>query len=220
MGPLVSKVLYCAATIALAVDASGQTKSTQIARTEVPPSIDGDIGLDEWSAATQIRNLHQVEPVEFAPPSEETIWFISYDDSTLYVAGLALDSDPSRIVAQELRQGARIFSDDSLHILIDPFNNKRSGYMFALNPNGVRFDGIYTSGTRLSSEWDGIWRGKSRRTEDGWAMEMAIPFNSVTFHPANDTWGINLWREIPRKDETIVVARAGGRRPRLPRSRC
>ena len=210
MRPLVGKAILLVATITIVVDAVAQTESTVILRAEIPPSIDGNIGLDEWSAATQIRDLHQVEPIEFAPPSEETIWFISYDESALYIAAKALDSNPSRIVAQELRQGASVGSDDSLHILIDPFNNKRSGYTFALNPNAVRFDGIYTSGTRLSSEWDGVWRGESRRTEDGWTMEMAIPFNTVTFDPANDTWGINLWREIPRKNETMAWSSRNG----------
>ncbi len=192
-----------AALLAVAAD-SGAEAPPAVGKAAAAPVIDGRLGADEWANALTIRDLHQVEPVEYALPSEDTVWFLQADDSSLYVAAHAADRQPALIVAQKLRQGASVNSDDSLHLLLDPFNNRRSGYAFALNPNGVRFDGIYTNGTRLSSDWDGIWRGQARRTADGWTMEMAIPFSSLAFEPGRDTWGVNLWREIPRNDELIA----------------
>ena len=76
-----------------------------------------------------------------------------------------------------------------MSIIIDAFNNKRSGYTFSLNPNGVRAEAIYATATRPSDDWDGIWRGASAIVDDGWTMEMAIPFNTLTFEPGNETWG-------------------------------
>jgi hypothetical protein len=103
-----------------------------------------------------------------------------------------------------LRQGGNLFPDDRMAVIIDPFNNKRSGYSFTLNPNGVREEAIYATATRPSDEWDGIWRGAAMIVEDGWTMEMAIPFNTVTFDPEDDTWGINVWRRIARKAERMA----------------
>lgn len=185
-------------------EASLAEKRFKINKLESEPTIDGDIDEAEWAGAAKVSDLHEVQPLEFTDPSERTVWYVGYDSKALYVAARAFDSNPDAIVARTLRQGGSLNSDDSLHILIDAFNNKRSGYTFALNPNGVRYDAIFTNGTQESDDWEGIWRGAAERTTDGWAMEMAIPFNTVTFDPANGTWGINLWREVPRRNEKIA----------------
>jgi hypothetical protein len=182
---------------------AAQEKDFQVNRLSAAPVIDGRIGDSEWNAAVRVSDLHQVRPVEFTTPSERTVWYIGYDDKALYVAAHAYDSDPSEISAQKLRQGSSLDSDDIMTVLIDAFNNKRSGYAFTLNPNGVRAEAIYATATKPSDQWDGIWRGAAMIVDDGWTMEMAIPFNTITFDPANDTWGINFSRKIRRKAEDI-----------------
>ena len=186
-------------------------KTLHIEYTDAPPTIDGILEVGEWQAAARISDMQEVRPIEFDPPSEVTEWFLSFDDRHLFIAAKASDSEPHRIVARNLRQGASIGSDDSMYVLLDAFNNKRSGYLFAVNPNGVRFDAVYTNGTRQSDEWDGIWKAASRLERSGWSMEMAIPFNTLTFDPQNDTWGLNVWREIPRRNETIAWTSRNGR---------
>ncbi|RZV37899.1 MAG: hypothetical protein EX272_04195 [Chromatiales bacterium] len=185
-------------------------KLLEIGMLEKAPEIDGVIGVDEWAKAASRSDLLQASPIEFAAPSEETAWYFAYDETTLYVAAVAHYEDPSSIIANVLRQGASLGDDDSLNILVDGSNNKRNGYVFALNANGVRADAIFTNGVDQSDEWDGIWRGAATRTESGWAMEMAIPFNTVSFDPATDTWGLNFWRNIQRTDETIAWQSVGG----------
>ena len=111
------------------------------------PEIDGLIDEIEWAGAAKLTDLHQVRPVEFAVPSERTTWYLAYDDKALYVAARAFDSNPDGIVAQSLRQGSDLSSDDTMSVLIDAFNNKRSGYKFTLNPNGVRAEAIYATAT-------------------------------------------------------------------------
>ena len=192
------------AASATAQEGGGPGKRFQISRIDKAPVIDGQIDASEWSQAARLSDLHQVRPLEFDTPSERTVWYVAYDDNALYVAAHAYDSDPEAIVAQKLRQGSNLGSDDSMTLLIDAFNNKRSGYSFTLNPNGVRAEAIYASATRPSDEWDGIWRGAAAIDDDGWTMEMAIPFNTITFDPQNETWGINFSRYIPRKAEKVA----------------
>jgi len=185
-------------------------KHTTISRVENRPTIDGSIDPGEWAQARAIDNLHQAQPVEFAEPSQKTVWYIAYDSDALYVAAYAYDTEPDKIVAQSLRQGGSIDNDDSLSIMIDAFNNKRSGYKFSMNPNGVRQDAIYTSPTRDSDDWEGIWRGATKIVADGWTMEMAIPFKTLSFSPDNHTWGVNFEREISRLDEEIAWSSRNG----------
>jgi len=179
-------------------------KQADINKTTAIPDIDGRLEPGEWNSATVIQDLHQVRPVEYAEPSEDTTWYVMYDARALYIAAVAHDRQPERISAQMLRQGGSLRSDDTVTVLIDAFNNKRSGYSFSVNPHGVREDGIYTSGTRLSDDWDGVWRSAANMIENGWTMEMAIPFNTLTFDPENDVWGFNLSREIQRNSETMA----------------
>ena len=199
----ISALAICLVTMA-AAHAQGLNKSTNIPRAPGEPEIDGIIDADEWAAAQRVDDFHQVIPVEFSEPSEKTVWYLMYDDEALYVAAQAYDANPDAIVARTMRQGGDIDSDDSLNVLIDTFNTKRSGFTFALNPNSVRYDAIYTDGTQISDDWEGIWRGWASRNAEGWAVEMAIPFRTLNFDPANDTWGLNLWREIARRDERIA----------------
>ena len=188
----------------LAQESVLEDKRFQVNRISTAPDIDGRIAAGEWEGAARVSDLHEVDPIEFTTPSERTVWYIAYDDKNLYVAAYANDADPDAIVAQTMRQGGRLNSDDTLGIIIDAFNNKRSGYSFTLNPNGVRAEAIYATPTRPSDDWDGIWRGASAIVEDGWTMEMAIPFNTLTFDPDNDTWGINFRRRIARRAERIA----------------
>ena len=190
--------------LSIAQESALEEKRFRANRISSAPVIDGRIGESEWAGAARVSDLHEVEPIEFTSPSERTVWYIAYDDKALYVAAYAYDSEPDSITAQTLRQGAQLFSDDTLGIVIDAFNNKRSGYSFTLNPNGVRAEAIYATATRPSDDWDGIWRGASEILEDGWSMEMAIPFNTLTFDPANDTWGVNFTRRIARRAERIA----------------
>jgi len=192
------------ASICLAQESVLDDKRIRINRISTAPDIDGRIGEGEWAGAARVSDLHEVDPIEFTTPSERTVWYLAFDDKNLYVAAYAYDSEPDEIVAQTMRQGGRLNSDDSLGIIIDAFNNKRSGYSFTLNPNGVRAEAIYATPTRPSDDWDGIWRGASAIVDDGWTMEMAIPFNTLTFDPDNDTWGINFQRRIARRAERIA----------------
>lgn len=202
--------LAVSSPIALVSAAEVSAKQIELRRACSVPIIDGRLDDALWTNTCPFRDLHQVIPTEYADPSAPTDWYVRYDETTLYIAARAYDPSPDAIVARTLRQGAEIDDDDTLRILVDAFNTKRSGYMFALNPNGVRYDAIYTNGTRTNDEWDGIWRGAAQRTADGWSMEMAIPFNTIKFDPKNETWGLNFWREIPRNNETIAWSSRNG----------
>lgn len=209
--PLVSgAILIISACLPAPGSTQESAKIKEVSQATASPDIDGRLSPGEWDDATVIRDLHQVTPLEYSSPSEETVFYVTYDETALYVAAVAYD-DPGHITAKTLRQGGSLNSDDTVSVLVDAFNNDRSGYSFAVNPHGVREDGIYTSGTRLSDEWDGIWRAGAEMTDEGWTAEMAIPFNTLTFDPQNDTWGFNVSRKIQRNNEDIGWSSRNGR---------
>ena len=178
-------------------------KSVHIARTATRPVIDGVLDDAVWANAARIDDLHQVNPVEYAAPSERTEIFLLYDDDALYV-GARLYTPPGEITANIMRQGASITLEDSLFVTLDPFNTQRSGYFFGLNAHGVRFDGLYRNVSEFYSDWDSIWFAGAQRFEGGWMAEYEIPFKSLSFDPGSDTWGLNFSRSLETRNEDMA----------------
>jgi hypothetical protein len=181
----------------------GRLKTVQIARTATAPVIDGQLDDSLWSQAIVIDDLHQINPTEYAEPTVATRVYLVYTDDALYIGAELSDSDAADISSRVLRQGERTLSDDFFGVVLDPFNDRRSGYRFTVNANGVREDLLYQNISQQNQNWEGIWRAAASQNEDGWVAEMEIPFKTLSFDPANDTWGINFMRWVPRKNEWI-----------------
>ena len=59
-----------------------------------------------------------------------------------------------------------------------------------------------------NEEWDAIWTVATRRSDQGWSAEFAIPFKSLNFPPEGTVWGFNISRQIQRKFEEVRWAGA------------
>lgn len=180
-----------------------QEKSVRIVRTTAPPTIDGVLDDAVWQSAATVDDLHEIQPTEYADASERTVIYLLYDDDAIYIGAQMYDSEPELITDRILRQGERVFGDDWISVMLDTFHDRRSGYRFFTNPNGIRQEGIYQNVTETEWEWQGIWQAAASKNDEGWAAEMAIPFKTVSFDPNSDTWGINFRRGLARRDERI-----------------
>ena len=179
-------------------------KATDIVRASSPPQLDGRLDDQVWAEATVITDLHQYEPVDQGEPSESSIFYVLYDDDNLYIGARLLDSEPTLIAARQMIQGQSVGVDDRIQVVLDPFNNMRTGYMFQLNPNGVRRDGVFDRATSVNEDWDGIWHAEAVIDEEGWTAEIQIPFKTLNFDPDNPDWGFTVARSIPRKQERMA----------------
>ena len=182
------------------------------------PKIDGLVTDPVWSSAEAFTRFRQADPRPGEDPSESTELRILYDHASLYIGVLCRESEPGRISANNMShdgggaqegqhyghtpQGA---SDDIIRVLLDPFQDKRSAYIFFVNPLGARGEGLAYAG-EASLNWDGIWEARGRILEDGWSAELRIPFKTISFKPGLEVWGINVERVIARKQETIRLA--------------
>ena len=190
----------------LADDAVGQepdrhSKIIKAVRVDTAPVIDGKLDDEVWHEALIVEDIHQIQPHEYAEPTERTVFYIMYDKDALYIGARAWYKDPKKMTARLLKQGSQLFNEDRIGVILDPFNDKRSGYMFEVNPNGVRLDGIFNTPTEFRPWWDGIWEGGGEITADGYTVEFAIPFKTLSFNPENDTWGFNIWRNNMYNEE-------------------
>ncbi len=195
-------MLFGAAAMAQSASPAA-SKSIEIRRTATPPTIDGSLLPAEWQDAALIEDLHQVSPVEYASPSERTQVYVMYDSDALYIGARLFDSQPQAATANILRQGEDLDGDDRIAVVIDPFNDGRSGYSFTVNMHGVRRQALYENASEENFDWKGIWHVRTSRDAEGWVAEMVIPFKTLSFNPNSDTWGFNVQRNVTRRTESI-----------------
>lgn len=187
--------------------------------TSQPPTLDGVLDEAMWQSAGVISDFVQQEPDEGAPSTERTEVRILYDAENLYFAVRAYDSEPNGVIATEMRRDSdRLLQEDNFQIILDTFKDSRSAYMFVTNPLGAQLDqqvanegeGGFTgfmASSNVNRDWDGVWHVAARQTEDGWIAEIAIPMVTLRFPDVEvHSWGLNLMRNISRKNEQVFWA--------------
>jgi hypothetical protein len=172
----------------------------RIERAAGPITVDGMLDEPAWQRAASIELAYETRPAENLPPPVQTQLLITYDDDLLYVAFRAHDPDPSAIRAH-LTDRDTAFSDDFVGIALDTFNDERRAFEFFVNPLGVQMDMFMddVSGNEDDS-WDAIWASAGRITEEGYNVEISIPWSSLRFPRAEgeQTWGFDAIRYYPR----------------------
>ena len=179
---------------------SDREKSAVVTAAPEPITIDGVLDEPIWRAAPAIGDLTQRQPEQGATPTERTDVRLLYDRDHLYIGVIAHDSEPHRVIGTQMARDASLSADDRIEILLDTFRDQRSAFYFATNPSGALVDGLVASG-QLNAEWDAIWDVRTRRTEQGWTAEFAIPFKSLSFPSGRTVWGFNVSRHIYRRLE-------------------
>lgn len=170
--------------------------------------LDGKLDEPFWQNAIPITNFTQQEPLEGGEPTERTEIFIAYDEQNLYIGAFLYDSNPDGILAYQKRYDESLATDDRFMWIIDTFNDGRNAFFFETNPAGLRGDGLLTAGQgiNLNKSWNGIWNVRTTINDEGWIVEIVIPFRTLDFNSGRTEWGINFQRTIRRINEEIMWA--------------
>ena len=192
----------CSLTLALIVSATAHANPKTIRAHRATDAIEIDGRFDEasWGATQGVEDFIQQEPDEGKPLTERTRVRVMYDDENLYVGFECWDSEPERIVANEMRRDGALWQNDNVYITLDTYGDKREGYFFRTNPLGAQEDmAVAKDGDDLNGDWDCIWETGAHIHDEGWNMEIAIPFSQLRFREADEmTWGINFGRNVSR----------------------
>ena len=175
---------------------------------ETPPTVDGDLSDPVWQQAEVIDQLIQQEPDFGAPPTEKTEVRLLYDSEALYISAYCYDSDPSGVVRNILRfRDDQVWTkDDVIRFGLDTFHDHRRAYIFSINPLGTKQD-TQVDNDGWNSSWDEVWDVRTRLQDDGWSLELRIPFRILRFPPGGGgVWGFNFERYVKRKNEVMLWA--------------
>jgi hypothetical protein len=163
--------------------------------------LDGLLNEAAWRAAAVSDALTQVEPVEGGAPTLRTTVRVLAGPGAL-VIGITCDSPPDDIVSFSVRRDAPLGQEDHIRIVLGPFRDGRSGYVFSINSRGARYDAIIEAGgENENAQWDGIWEAATARDDTGWSAEVRIPIQTLSFNPAVREWHFNFERRIQRRLE-------------------
>lgn len=166
----------------------------QIAKSNAPVKIDGELSEAVWSTAAVATNFWMKWPRDGGPAPAQTEVRCTYDDKFLYVGVVCLDSTPQHVL-QSLKRDVGYWDSDGFAIILDPANAAGNGYFFGVSPAGVQTEALLATGVdEMDRNWDNTWFVETKNYHDRWTIEYAIPFRILRFKEGKTTWGINFIR--------------------------
>jgi len=170
--------------------------------------IDGRLDEPSYELVEAIGGFVQQEPADGEPTTEKTEAWIFFDNANVYISARLWDSHPERMIANEMRHdSSNLINNEQLTIVIDTFHDRRNGFLFLVNALGGMLEEAFVDERSPSRDWNTVWSAKTGRFDQGWTLEIAIPFKSLRYQPGTEqVWGINMNRIIRWKNERTFLA--------------
>lgn len=178
-------------------------KHTTAKRFNGSPKIDGILDDIQWKGVPALNDFLQYSPNNGEQPKEKSEAWIGYDNKALYIAAKFYDSKPdeiSRLISA--RDEIEMHITDLVSLVISPFDDNNNALSFVVSSTGVQLDRKCLPDGSIDVSWDAIWESATSITDDGWMVEIKIPYSALRF-PVKDVqdWGFNIWRKSKRNDE-------------------
>lgn len=190
-----------------AENTTSMVQSFEIPHSTLSVKVDGELDDKIWQQAKSF-SLNLVNyPWHNKPSPVETTAKIIENGEYIYVSFLAQDPNPEEIRAFLGDRDSR-WSDDIVGIKLDTFNSRRLNYEFFVNPFGVQHDSIKNEMTGSNNDsWNGIWDSYGKITEQGFQVEIAIPYSILNFENSNDikTWAFEFVR-LYQRDTALRIS--------------
>ncbi len=169
-------------------------------RTETAPVIDGVLDDEVWENAPVAKNFVMWTPDNGKPEPEalRSEVKILYNDQAIYFGAMLYDPNPDSILRELGKRDDNNRNTDWFAMWINPYSDGLSDINFFVSAAGVQTDSRTTdNGDDLN--WNAVWKSKVSIVENGWIVEVEIPYNALRF-PEKDVqdWSLNLGRQIRR----------------------
>ena len=187
-------------------DAEGRATLRAI-RLDAPLQLDGQLDERVYFTVPPVTDFIQQEPDEGAPARDQTDVWVMFDRDTFYVAARCWSTDPERIIANEMKRDSyNMFGNETFSVVLDTYYDRRNGFNFITNALGALFDATITNERTPNLDWNAVWDVRAGRFEQGWTLEMAIPFKSLRYRTGpSQIWGINFQRNVASTNETSFL---------------
>ena len=185
-----------------------EKKTYTIKKTDNPPKIDGVLNDTAWTASNIATDFVQYNPEMKVSAKEyqRTAVKLTYDDKAIYISAYLHDR-PENIL--------KVFSPrddfgqaDYFGVTFNPNNDAQNNIKFYVLSSGTQVDIIGGAsgrrgggpGPRGDRGWNAVWDSSVKFVEDGWIVEMKIPYAALRFANREDaTWGIQFFRKFRKE---------------------
>ncbi|NUQ21123.1 MAG: carbohydrate binding family 9 domain-containing protein [Gemmatimonadaceae bacterium] len=190
-----------------AASASAAPRTMEAARRSGPVIIDGRLDEPAWASAPPSGDFVQSYPAPGKPAPDRTEVRVLYDDQAIYVGIRMFDAHPDSIAQGLARRDATaatgIYSD-WVHVVIDSYHDRRTGFRFSTTPRAVQKDVFHSNDNNEDLNWDAVWEVATTVDSLGWIAEYRIPLSQLRFgadSAGERTWGFQVQRDIARRNE-------------------
>jgi hypothetical protein len=179
--------------------------------------IDGKIDPEEWREARYIGEFRKVQPLNGEPASLKTeAWILS----TAEGLAVAFRNTQPPSVPRTQQRVQRDFEDqvDRVNVMIDFDNDGRTGYVFTISSTDGIYDAILSNQVEFNEDWDGNWRHAVLNDEQGWSVEVLIPWHIAPMREAageTRTLSVYVDRVVGTTGERVAWPLASFERPRF-----
>jgi hypothetical protein len=179
--------------------------------------VDGRIDPVEWQGAQHVTDFRLTQPLSRAPAPYPTEAWILATPEGLAIAWRNLQPanvPRTRQVAQRDAGGAA----DRVNLYVDFDGDGRTGYNFTVLLSDSIIDATITNENQFSTDWDGIWTHAVSEDEQGWSVELLLPWYIAPMQAAKDgkrTLGISLDRVVGVTGERMSWPAIGFVEPRF-----
>lgn len=183
--------------------------SVDVPSLEATVTVDGVLDESVWKSAAILTGFSQYQPIDDRPSPDSTEVWVWYSREALYFGVRAFE--PHGSVRAALADRDKVDADDNVEIHLDTYNERNRAFVFIVNPLGVQADGTKSEGggfipganimpgqNDLSADF--LWESKGRVTDDGYEVEVRIPFSSLRYPTkAVQDWGIQIQRNVQHR---------------------
>ncbi len=161
-------------------------------KVDVPPVINGKLNDAAWQNAPQGTDFTDRRKGG-APAEDQSTIMMVYTDEAIYVALYLFDSEPDGIVARQVEDQIRPFNEDWISLTIDPFHTHQfmDRTFFMVNPLGSKFMS-HPPPFAGPAEISDMWKAAASIVDDGWIVEMEIPWEMLNYPEATEPIDIGI----------------------------
>jgi hypothetical protein len=187
--------------------ACAQGKKLPALKLTQPIIIDGNLTEAAWNNIISAEDFITFSPHSGNLSLHKTVVKIAYDNDAVYVGAYLYDR-PENIRTQLTSRDVTDRQDvDVFTVGFDTYLDRQNAFLFKVTAAGVQADskGSQNSSPVYDVTWNAVWESKVSIKEDGWVVEMKIPFSAIRISKSKlQDWGLNFARFIRNENEVSI----------------
>jgi len=190
------------------VNAQSEERTVLVKKINQEIVLDGILNEQAWDRADSAKDFWQLFPTDSLKAEDTTMVKLLYNDTHIYIGATAKSSVGSDFIVSSLRRDFSARSNDNVTVLFDTFRDGQNAFLFGVNAYGVQREGLVSErGASINGfnlTWDIKWQSASKKYDDRFVLEIAIPFTSLKYPEGSQKWGFQSYRYDLQNNERSI----------------